>query len=176
MFHFSSLSNHLEGHRYRGLYHSRKTKYRSRYLDVTFSALLLIILGPLFLLLGYSFWSCIIYLVNECVAVPTSRLPVENAFVDFAVRYVSPGVGMSIGYNYFLGMVCSSSWVSNSTNFHKIGLLCFEITNFGNVIDFWTSEPLHPAILTSVCIVTYALIHCWDSRWFGESEFVSTLR
>ncbi|TIC02713.1 hypothetical protein E3Q17_01220 [Wallemia mellicola] len=127
--------------------------------------------GPLFLLLGYSFWSCIIYLVNECVAVPTSRLPVENAFVDFAVRYVSPGVGMSIGYNYFLGMVCSSSWVSNSTNFHKIGLLCFEITNFGNVIDFWTSEPLHPAILTSVCIVTYALIHCWDSRWFGESEF-----
>ena len=57
------------------------------------------------MLLGYAFWACIIYLVNECVAVPTCRLPVENAFVEFAGRYISPAFGMSIGYNYFLGMV-----------------------------------------------------------------------
>ncbi|TIB06989.1 hypothetical protein E3P89_04090, partial [Wallemia ichthyophaga] len=90
--------------------------------------------------------------------VPTCRLPVENdAFVDFAGNYISPAFGVSIGYNYFLCM---------------IGLLCFEITNFGNAINYWTTEPLHPAIMVSASIAAYVLIHSWDSRWFGESEFV----
>lgn len=107
--------------------------------------------------IAYSFWSFVIFLVNECVAMPNCRIPAD--FIELSRRFLGPSIGFATGYNYCLCM---------------IGLLCFEITNFGDIISFWTPLTMqHNAAIITVLIITYGIMHLWDAKWFGESEFVS---
>jgi amino acid transporter len=52
----------------------------------------------------------------------------------------------------------------------QASLVCFELTAMNVLVSYWTPD-LHPTILISVGIVSYAGFQLWSVRIFGEVEF-----
>jgi len=52
----------------------------------------------------------------------------------------------------------------------QASLVCFELTAMNVLISYWTPD-LHPAILISAGLASYAAFQLWSVRIFGELEF-----
>ncbi|KAH0841964.1 hypothetical protein AYO21_02977 [Fonsecaea monophora] len=111
--------------------------------------------GPLSLLLAYTFYSCVMAMVNNCIAEMATLHPVAGGFVRMAGKWVDEAFGFMAGWNFF---------------FYEALVVPFEITAMGIVIGFW-SDNVPIAAVCAGCIVVYVLINSLTVRAYGEAEF-----
>lgn len=98
--------------------------------------------GAASLLIAFIMQSCIVGLVNNCLAEMTTFMPVSAAFIQHADVWVDKAVGFMVGWNFFL--------------FEAL-LIPFEITAFDLILTFWSDE-IPSAAIISACIVLYGCV------------------
>ncbi|GAA6023444.1 hypothetical protein JCM10207_004415 [Rhodosporidiobolus poonsookiae] len=113
--------------------------------------------GPLGLLLGYVWWTVVIYIVSMCQLELVTFWPTDMAFSRNAARYIDEAWGVCVGWCFWAIVTCN---------------VVYEITAFTIVLDYWPgASSVHPAVWISLVIATYFLMNIWDSRIFGHAEF-----
>ncbi|KIW13296.1 hypothetical protein PV08_08484 [Exophiala spinifera] len=111
--------------------------------------------GPLSLFLAYTIYSCMLGLVNNCMAEMATLHPVTGGFIRMAGKWVDDAFGFMAGWNFF---------------FYEALLIPFEITALNLVLSFWT-DAIPTAAVCAACIVLYAAINILAVRGYGEAEF-----
>lgn len=96
--------------------------------------------GPGSLLIAYFLYSCMLGLVNNCVAEMTIFMPVSGGFIRLAGQWVDEAFGFMAGWNFF---------------FYEALLIPFEITALTTVLGYW-SDNIPTAAVCAACIVLYA--------------------
>lgn len=96
--------------------------------------------GPGSLFIAYALYSCLIGLVNNCMAEMATLHPVSGGFVRMAGKWVDEAFGFMAGWNFF---------------FYEALLIPFEITALNVVLGFW-SDNIPTAAICAACIVLYA--------------------
>jgi yeast amino acid transporter len=96
--------------------------------------------GPLSLFLAYTIYSCMLGLVNNCMAEMTVLQPVSGGFIRMAGKWVDDAFGFMAGWNFF---------------FYEALLIPFEITALNLVLSFWRDD-IPTAAVCAGCIVLYA--------------------
>jgi amino acid transporter len=81
--------------------------------------------GPLGILLAYTFYSCIMALVNNAMAEMATYMPVSGGFIRMAGHWVDEALGFMAGWNFF---------------FYEALLIPFEITALNLVLSFWRDD------------------------------------
>ncbi|GAA5893639.1 hypothetical protein JCM6882_007867 [Rhodosporidiobolus microsporus] len=113
--------------------------------------------GPLGLLLGYTWWTVVIYIVAMCQMEMVTFWPTDMAFARNAARYIDDAWGVCAGWCFWTQVTCT---------------IAYEVTAATIVIDYWPAAlAVHPAVFISIILVTYFLMNIWDSRYFGHAEF-----
>lgn len=95
--------------------------------------------GPGSLFLAYAIYSCMLGLVNNCMAEMAVFMPVSGAFIRMAGHWVDEAAGFWAGWNFFL---------------YEALLVPFEITALSLVLKFWRDDIPVEAVV-SACIVLY---------------------
>lgn len=98
--------------------------------------------GPVGLLLAFIFYSCIIGLVNNCMAEMSVYMPVSGGFVRLAGKWVDEALGFTAGFNFF---------------FQQAFTVPFEITAMCTVLEYWRDDIPSAAVIVA-CIVIYAYV------------------
>jgi amino acid transporter len=98
--------------------------------------------GPAGMLLAYLLYSCLLGLVNNCIAEMTVHMPVTGGFVRLAGKWVDDAFGFMAGWNFF---------------FYEALLIPFEITALNLVLTFWRDD-IPVAAVCAACIVLYAYV------------------
>ncbi|KAF2472783.1 general amino acid permease-like protein AGP2 [Lindgomyces ingoldianus] len=111
--------------------------------------------GPAGTLLAYLFYSCLLGLVNNCMAEMATFMPVTGGFIRMAGKWVDDAFGFMVGWNFF---------------FYEALLIPFEITALNLVLTFWRDD-IPVAAVCAACIVLYALCNVLAVRAYGEAEF-----
>ncbi|CAM1509729.1 Fc.00g000640.m01.CDS01 [Cosmosporella sp. VM-42] len=111
--------------------------------------------GPGSLLLAYTLYSCVLGLVNNCMAEMAVFMPVTGAFIRMAGRWVDESFGFMAGWNFFI---------------YEAVLIPFEISALNLVLTFWRDD-IPVAAVVAGCIVLYFLINVVAVKWYGEAEF-----
>lgn len=96
--------------------------------------------GPGSLLLAYLIYSCMLGLVNNCMAEMATLHPVSGGFIRMAGKWVDEALGFTAGWNFFL---------------YEALLIPFEITALNLVLSFWRDD-IPAAAVCAACIVLYA--------------------
>ncbi|KAK6389177.1 hypothetical protein LTR65_006939 [Meristemomyces frigidus] len=97
--------------------------------------------GPGSLFLAYLFYSCMLGLVNNCIAEMTVLMPVSGGFIRMAGKWVDDAFGFMAGWNFFI---------------YEALLIPFEISALNLVLSYWRDDiPVWAVCLA--CIVLYAL-------------------
>ncbi|KAF9535180.1 amino acid permease-domain-containing protein [Crepidotus variabilis] len=105
--------------------------------------------GPGSTLLSYFVVGLFVYSVVISLGEMSSMYPVSGAFSTFGSRFVSPALGFTLGWNY---------WLQWSLSIPAV------------ILQFWTDklQPWHWAIIIIVPMFAIQLIHV---RVYGESEY-----
>ncbi|GAB7338909.1 hypothetical protein MBLNU457_5590t1 [Dothideomycetes sp. NU457] len=111
--------------------------------------------GPGSLLIAYFIYSCMLGLVNNCIAEMTIFMPVSGGFVRLAGEWVDESFGFMAGWNFF---------------FYEALLIPFEITALTTVLSYW-SDNIPTAAICAACIVLYAALNVLAVKAYGEAEF-----
>ncbi|KAF2747827.1 AAT family amino acid transporter [Sporormia fimetaria CBS 119925] len=111
--------------------------------------------GPGGLLIAYTLYSCLLGLVNNCIAEMTVHMPVTGGFIRLAGKWVDDAFGFMAGWNFF---------------FYEALLIPFEITAINLVLTFWRDD-IPVAAVCAACIVLYAVLNILAVGVFGEAEF-----
>ncbi|KAK7736721.1 hypothetical protein SLS53_006931 [Cytospora paraplurivora] len=111
--------------------------------------------GPGSLLIAYTLYSCLLGLVNNCMAEMAVYMPISGSFIRFAGKWVDGAFGFMAGWNFFLYEAC---------------MIPFEITALSLVLTFWRDD-IPVAAVCGVCIALYAAINVFAVRYYGEAEF-----
>ncbi|UPL01988.1 hypothetical protein LCI18_012922 [Fusarium solani-melongenae] len=111
--------------------------------------------GPASLLIAWTLYSCVIALVNNCVAEMTVYMPVGGGFIRMAGKWVDDAWGFLAGWNFFI---------------YEALLVPFEITALTLVLSFWTDR-IPAAAVCGVCIVLYGALNILSVGVYGEAEF-----
>jgi amino acid transporter len=98
--------------------------------------------GPVGLLLAFTFYSCIIGLVNNSMAEMCTLMPVSGGFVRMAGKWVDDALGFSAGFNFFCYQAIS---------------IPFEITAVNVVLGYWRDD-IPVAAVCAACIAAYAYV------------------
>lgn len=96
--------------------------------------------GPGSLLLAYLIYSCMLGLVNNCMAEMATLHPVSGGFIRMAGKWVDDALGFTAGWNFFL---------------YEALLIPFEITALNLVLSFWRDD-IPAGAVCAACIVLYA--------------------
>lgn len=96
--------------------------------------------GPGSLFLAYLIYSCILGLVNNCMAEMATLHPVSGGFIRMAGKWCDEALGFTAGWNFF---------------FYEALLIPFEITALNEVLSFWSSD-IPAGAICAACIVLYA--------------------
>lgn len=96
--------------------------------------------GPAGMLLAYTFYSCLLGLVNNSMAEMATYMPVTGGFIRMAGHWVDEALGFTAGWNFFL---------------YEALLIPFEITALNLVLSFWRDD-IPVAAVCAACIVLYA--------------------
>lgn len=96
--------------------------------------------GPGSLFLAYLIYSCILGLVNNCIAEMATLHPVSGGFIRMAGKWCDDALGFTAGWNFF---------------FYEALLIPFEITALTEVLGFW-SDDIPAGAICAACIVLYA--------------------
>ncbi|KAK7715108.1 hypothetical protein SLS64_003805 [Diaporthe eres] len=111
--------------------------------------------GPGSLFLAYTFYACVMGLVNNCMAEMASFQPVTGAFIRMAGKWVDESFGFLAGWNFYI---------------YEAILIPFELSALTLVLSFWRDD-IPVAAVISVAIVLYFLINVFAVEWYGECEF-----
>ncbi|ETS76865.1 hypothetical protein PFICI_10739 [Pestalotiopsis fici W106-1] len=111
--------------------------------------------GPASLLLGYTFYSCLLALVNNGMAEMATLHPVSGGFIRMAGKWVDDAFGFMAGWNFF---------------FYEALLIPFEITALNLVLTYWRDD-IPVAAVCAACIVLYGLLNVLAVEAYGEAEF-----
>ena len=95
--------------------------------------------GPGSLFLAYGIYSCMLALVNNCMAEMATAFPVSGGFIRMAGHWVDDAFGFMAGWNFFL---------------YEALLIPFEITALNLVLTYWTDK-IPVAAVCAVVIVLY---------------------
>lgn len=99
--------------------------------------------GPGSLFLAYTIYSCMLALVNNCMAEMAVYMPVSGAFIRMADRWVDKSFGFLAGWNFFI---------------YEAILIPFEISALNLVLTFWRDDIPVEAVVAA-CIVLYLYVH-----------------
>ncbi|WVQ79666.1 hypothetical protein IAT38_001766 [Cryptococcus sp. DSM 104549] len=111
--------------------------------------------GPLALLIGFIFWSSVVYAVAQCQLEIVTLFPLDGAHIRLAGRMVDPALGVAVGWNHF---------------FAQTSYVIFEATVINTLVGYWGYDQ-SPAILISVSLLLYLCINVYRADLFGEAEF-----
>ncbi|WPG97601.1 general amino acid permease-like protein AGP2 [Acrodontium crateriforme] len=111
--------------------------------------------GPGGVLLAYLLYSCMLGLVNNCMAEMTTLHPVSGGFIRMAGKWVDEAFGFMAGWNFFL---------------YEALLIPFEITALNLVLKFWRDDIPAWAVCLA-CIILYGAINMLAVKAYGEAEF-----
>ncbi|KAK5121694.1 hypothetical protein LTR85_004866 [Meristemomyces frigidus] len=111
--------------------------------------------GPGSLFLAYLIYSCMLGLVNNCMAEMTVVMPVSGGFIRMAGHWVDDAFGFMAGWNFF---------------FYEALLIPFEITALNLVLSYWRDDIPAWAVCLA-CIVLYAALNVLAVKAYGEAEF-----
>ncbi|CAJ2508902.1 Uu.00g139280.m01.CDS01 [Anthostomella pinea] len=111
--------------------------------------------GPASLLIGYTIYSVMVAMVNNCMAEMVTYMPVSGSFIRMAGKWVDESLGFLAGWNFFLYEAC---------------LIPFEISALNLILTFWTDKIPVPAVVV-ICIILYGLINIAAVKYYGEAEF-----
>ncbi|KAK4541662.1 hypothetical protein LTR36_007806 [Oleoguttula mirabilis] len=110
--------------------------------------------GPGSLFLAYLFYSCMLGLVNNCIAEMTVLMPVSGGFIRMAGKWVDDAFGFMAGWNFFI---------------YEALLIPFEISALNLVLSYWRDDiPVWAVCLA--CIVLYAALNMLAVKAYGEAE------
>ncbi|RDB20075.1 Lysine-specific permease [Hypsizygus marmoreus] len=111
--------------------------------------------GPGSTLLSYFVVGLFVYTVVITLGEMSSMFPVSGAFSVFGTRFISPALGFTLGWNYWL------QWSLSIPS---------ELTAAAIILQYWTPALLtwHWAIIIIVPIFLLQLIHV---RVYGETEY-----
>lgn len=98
--------------------------------------------GPGSLFLAYTIYSCVLGLVNNCMAEMAVFMPVTGAFIRMAGRWVDESFGFMAGWNFFI---------------YEAILIPFEISALNLVLTFWRDD-IPVAAVVAACIVLYLYV------------------
>lgn len=98
--------------------------------------------GPGSLFLAYTFYACMMGLVNNCMAEMASFQPVTGAFIRMAGKWVDESFGFLAGWNFYI---------------YEAILIPFELSALTLVLSFWRDD-IPVAAVISVAIVLYLLV------------------
>ena len=90
--------------------------------------------GPGSLFIAYTFYSCMLALVNNCIAEMTVYQPVSGGFIRLAGKYVDEALGFVAGWNFFFYGKEIHSFVTSETASLVGRSKCFAMV-------FWKIEP-----------------------------------
>ncbi|TID22994.1 General amino acid permease AGP2 [Venturia nashicola] len=111
--------------------------------------------GPGSLFLAYLVYSCMLGLVNNCVAEMSTYMPVSGGFIRLSGHWVDEAFGFMAGWNFF---------------FYEALLIPFEITALNTVLKYWRDD-IPVAAVCAACIVLYAILNFLAVKAYGEAEF-----
>ncbi|KAJ5168502.1 uncharacterized protein N7482_004096 [Penicillium canariense] len=111
--------------------------------------------GPGSLFLAYTIYSCMMGLVNNCMAEMAIFMPISGAFIRMAGHWVDEAFGFWAGWNFFL---------------YEALLIPFEISALNLVLTFWRDDIPVEAVVAA-CIVTYFVLNAFTVKYYGEAEF-----
>ncbi|KIW48926.1 uncharacterized protein PV06_01482 [Exophiala oligosperma] len=115
--------------------------------------------GAANLLIAYTIQSCILAMVNNCIAEMSTAYPVSGGFIRLAGKWVDDALGFMVGWNFF---------------FYEALLIPFEISAFTLVCSFWSDEVTKPGPTAGIVlgvIICYAAINMFAVGAYGEAEF-----
>jgi amino acid transporter len=98
--------------------------------------------GPGSLFLAYTIYSCMMGLVNNCMAEMAVFMPISGAFISIAGKWVDESFCFWAGWNFFL---------------YEVLLIPFEITALNLVLTFWRDDIPVEAVVAA-CIVIYLCV------------------
>ncbi|KAH7020324.1 AAT family amino acid transporter [Ilyonectria destructans] len=111
--------------------------------------------GPGSLFLAYTLYSCILGLVNNCMAEMAVYMPISGSFIRFAGKWVDEAFGFMAGWNFF---------------FYEAAMIPFEISAINLVLTFWRDDiPVWAVCLA--CIFLYGALNIFAVKYYGEAEF-----
>lgn len=111
--------------------------------------------GPIGMLIAYFVYSCMMGLVNNCIAEMSIFMPVTGGFIRLAGEWVDDALGFMVGWNFF---------------FYEALLIPFEITALNLVLGYWRDD-IPVAAVCCVTIVLYAACNVLAVQAYGEAEF-----
>ncbi|KAK7420758.1 hypothetical protein QQX98_002562 [Neonectria punicea] len=111
--------------------------------------------GPASLLLAFTVYSCLIGLVNNCIAKMTVLMPVNGGFVRLAGYWVDDAFGFMAGINFFC---------------YEAIQIPFEITALNVVLQYWRDD-IPVVAVCLVCVAAYGLINVFSVKYCSEIEF-----
>ncbi|KAM0550271.1 hypothetical protein ACHAPJ_008941 [Fusarium lateritium] len=111
--------------------------------------------GPGSLLIAYTIYSCMLGLVNNCIAEMATYMPITSAFIRMAGHWVDEAFGFMAGWNFFL---------------YEAILIPFEISALNLVLTYWRDD-IPVAAVVAACIIAYFVLNAVTVKWYGEAEF-----
>jgi len=117
--------------------------------------------GPFALVLAFLLIGITLFIMMQSLTEMAVLFPVSGSFTRYATRFIDPGLGFAMGWQYWM---CG------------VAVFAAEATAANILIGYWTRD-IHVAVWISLFIVINLAIHCFPVRIFGEVEFVvSTLK
>ncbi|ORY73423.1 amino acid permease/ SLC12A domain-containing protein [Leucosporidium creatinivorum] len=117
--------------------------------------------GPANLLMGYAFWTSVIWSVAEIQKEMVTVWPTDCAFSRNAGRYVDDAMGFAMAWNFFIS---------------QIALVLFEVVAFGVVIGYWdAASNVNIAVYITIVIALYCALNLWDARFYANAEFAAAM-
>lgn len=111
--------------------------------------------GPFGAILAYLFGGFVMYLALLCLGELAVAMPVAGSFQSYASRFISPGVGFTVGWLYWI------NWsVCIAADFTAAGIIMY---GWFPQVPVW--------IWCSVFAVALALLNLISVKVYGETEF-----
>ncbi|KAJ5619500.1 Amino acid transporter [Penicillium lagena] len=112
--------------------------------------------GPGALLIAYMIVGVMVLFTVQALGELAVLYPVNGAFFDYCVRFISPAWGFAMGWDYAIG------WLV---------ILPFELTAASITIRFWRDD-LNMGIWVAVFLAVLSVIQIFGIRGYGEVEFI----
>ncbi|MCG3087053.1 amino acid permease [Sporosarcina cyprini] len=111
--------------------------------------------GPGGAIIGYLIGGLILYMVMTCLGELAVHMPVTGSFQLYATRYISPSVGFSLGWMYFVGSAATAG---------------VEFTAAGILMQHWF--PHIPVwVWCAAFMVLLFFLNALTTKGFAEAEF-----
>ncbi|GAA5902306.1 hypothetical protein JCM6882_000497 [Rhodosporidiobolus microsporus] len=117
--------------------------------------------GPLGVLIAWGIIGVMLINVTQALGEMCILFPVSGGFYTLAIRFLDPGFGMALGWNYF------AQWAF---------VLPLEITAAGITVQYWEKAADVPiAVWMTVFWIAIILVNAFGTLGYAEEEFWSSV-